>query len=98
MYNKEVKRSTIHLSEAEAAAANLTALLARVRSGTEIVFEHEKKPIAVLRAVEPAPRSILECIALLSGDSTATVDSEFPSNVRAAAESQRDPLNPPAWD
>jgi antitoxin (DNA-binding transcriptional repressor) of toxin-antitoxin stability system len=93
-----VKKSVIHLSEAEAAATNVTALLARVRAGTEIVIGNEKQPIAVFRAVEPLRRTIAECIALLPEDSSATIDPDFSKDVRAAIESQREPLNPPAWD
>jgi antitoxin (DNA-binding transcriptional repressor) of toxin-antitoxin stability system len=98
MYNGDVKRAVIRLSEAEAAATNVTALLARVCAGAEIIIENEKRPIAVLRAAEPIGRTILECIALLPKDSTATIDSEFATDVKAAVDCQLDPLNPPAWD
>jgi len=98
VYNTRVKRPVIYLSEAEAAASNITALLARVRAGTEIVIENEKRPIAIFRAVEPVRRTIFECIALLPEDSTATIDPDFSRDVRAAVESQPEPLNPPAWD
>src|SRR5205823_10323780 len=38
-------------------------LLARVRSGAEIVIEHDAEPVAILHA--PARRTISECLALL---------------------------------
>jgi antitoxin (DNA-binding transcriptional repressor) of toxin-antitoxin stability system len=98
VYNKRVKKPVIHLSEAEAAGTNFTTLLARVCAGTEIIIENEKRPVAIFRAVEPAQRTIFECIALLPEDSNATIDSDFSKDVRAAVESQREPLNPPAWD
>ena len=98
VYNKEVKKPVIHLSEAEAAGTSFTTLLARVCAGTEIIIENEKRPVAIFRAVEPSHRTIFECIALLPEDSTATIDSDFSKDVRAAVESQREPLNPPAWD
>jgi antitoxin (DNA-binding transcriptional repressor) of toxin-antitoxin stability system len=98
VYNSSVKRPVIHLSEAEAAATNITTLLARVCAGTEIIIENEKRPIAIFRAVEPVRRTIFECIALLPEDSTATIDSDFSKDVSAAIESQRDPLYPSAWD
>jgi antitoxin (DNA-binding transcriptional repressor) of toxin-antitoxin stability system len=98
VYNKSVNNPVIHLSEAEAAATNVTSLLARVRAGTEIIIEDEKRPIAVFRAAEPVRRTITECIALLPEDSTATIDFEFSKDVNAAIESQLEPLNPPSWD
>jgi antitoxin (DNA-binding transcriptional repressor) of toxin-antitoxin stability system len=98
MYNGGMKKPVIYLSETEAAATNVTSLLARVRAGTEIVIENEKRPIAVFRPIEPARRTISECIALLPEDSTATIDPDFSKDVEAAVESQREPLNPPAWD
>jgi antitoxin (DNA-binding transcriptional repressor) of toxin-antitoxin stability system len=98
VYNTRVKKPVIHLSEAEAAGTNFTTLLARVRAGTEIIIENEKRPVAIIRAVEPARRTINECIALLPEESTATIDPDFSKDVRAAVESQREPLNPPAWD
>jgi len=98
VYNRQVKKPVIYISEAEAAATNIAALLERVRAGTEIIIEIEKQPIAVFRAIEPPRRTIAECIALMPEDSTATIDPDFPKDVRAAIESQREPLNPPAWD
>ena len=98
VYNIRMKKPVIYLSEAEAAGTNFTMLLARVRAGTEIIIENEKRPIAIIRAVEPARRTIFECIALLPEDSTATIDSDFSRDVSAAVESQSELLNPPAWD
>ena len=98
MYNTQVKKAIIRLTEAEAAATNVTTLLARVRAGTEIVIENEKMPIAVFRAVDPTRRTITECIELLPENSTATIDPNFPEDVRAAVDSQREPLSPPEWD
>jgi antitoxin (DNA-binding transcriptional repressor) of toxin-antitoxin stability system len=98
VYNIKIKKPVIYISEAEAAGTNFTLLLARVRAGTEIIIENEKRPIAIIRAVEPVRRTIFECIALLPEDSTATIDSNFSKDVSAAVESQREPLNPPAWD
>jgi antitoxin (DNA-binding transcriptional repressor) of toxin-antitoxin stability system len=98
VYTRGMKKPVIHLSEAEAAATNFTTLLARVYAGTEIIIENGKRPVAIFRAVEPARRTIFECIELLPEDSTATIDSDFSKDVRAAVESQSEPLNPPAWD
>lgn len=87
----------IHISEAEA-ASDFHGLLARVRAGAEVVIESGKLPVAVIHAPVPPRRSISECIALLPEDSTATIDADFAKDVEAAAESHREPLEPPTWD
>jgi prevent-host-death family protein len=91
-------KQVIRISEADAAATNLSTLLARVRAGAEIVIESDARPVAVLHSVDPVRRTISECIALLPEDSTATIDRDFAKDVAAAVESHREPLNPPAWD
>ena len=91
-------KHVIHISEAEAAATNVATLLAQVRAGAEIVIENDAQPIAVLCAVGSVRRTISECIALLPGESTATIDPEFAKDVGAAVENHREPLDPPAWD
>lgn len=90
-------KHVIHLS-AEEASANLPALLARVRAGTEVAIESGAGPVAVLHSPEPVRRSISECIALLPEDSSGTIDPDFANDVQAAVESHREPLSPPAWD
>ena len=87
----------IHISKAEA-ASNWADLLARVRAGAEIVIESGKLPVAVIRTPAPPRRTISECIALLTEDSTAVMDADFAKDVEAAIESHREPLEPPAWD
>jgi antitoxin (DNA-binding transcriptional repressor) of toxin-antitoxin stability system len=98
VYNCEMAKRVIHISETEAAATNVATLLARVRAGAEIVIENDAVPVAVLHAADPMRRTISECIALLPEDSTATIDPDFAKDVGAAVESHREPLNPPAWD
>lgn len=97
MYNQGMVKRVIHISDAEA-ASDFAALLDRVRTGAEIVIEHDARPVAVLHAAEPVRRTISECIALLPEDSTATIDPDFAKDVEAAVESHREPLSPPAWD
>jgi len=87
----------IHVSEAEAKRA-FADLLARVRAGVEVVIESDKLPIAVIHAPRPPRRSISECIAMLPENSSAIMDAEFAKDVKAAIESHREPLEPPAWD
>ena len=90
-------KKVIHISDAEA-ASDFASLLDRVRKGQEIVIEHEARPVAAPRAAEPVRCTVSECIALLRGDSMATIDSDFAKDVEAAVKSHREPLNSPAWD
>jgi antitoxin (DNA-binding transcriptional repressor) of toxin-antitoxin stability system len=87
----------IHVSEAEA-ASDFAGLLARVRAGAEVVIENGNEPVAVIHAPAPPRRSISECIALCPAESNATIDADFPKDVKAAVEGHREPLDPPAWD
>lgn len=97
MYNQLMAKEVIHISEAEA-ASDFASLMDRVRAGAEVVIENDARPVAVLHPAEPVRRTISECIALLPEDSTATIDPDFATDVEAAIESHREPLNPPAWD
>lgn len=96
-YNRPMADHVIHISEAEA-ARNFASLLARVRAGAEIVIEHDKLPVAVLRAPAPSRRTISECMALLSEDSTATIDDAFAKDVEAVVASHLEPAEPPKWE
>ena len=98
VYNLNMGKRVIHISEDEAAMTNVATLLAHVRAGAEVIIEIGKRPVAVLHRAEPVPRTISECIALLPEDSTATVDADFARDVAAAVEGHREPLNPPTWD
>lgn len=90
--------ATIHISESEA-LRDLPSLLAHVRAGGEVVIENAAAPAVVLRVAFPTVRrTIEECVSMLSSDSTATADEDFASDVAAAVEAHREPLNPPAWD
>jgi antitoxin (DNA-binding transcriptional repressor) of toxin-antitoxin stability system len=91
-------KEVIHISEAEAIATGLAALLTRVRAGVEIVIERGHLPVAIIHPPLPPRRTISECIALLPGDSTAVMDDDFAKDIEAAIESYSKPLGPPAWD
>jgi prevent-host-death family protein len=92
-------KDVIHISEAEA-ASDFASLMARVRSGAEVVIEDNARPIAVLRSAEPHPGRLLsESIALAEAHgSTATLDGDFGRDLEDIVDSHREPLNPPAWD
>ncbi len=90
----------VHISEEEA-ARDFAGLIARVRAGTEVVIESEsgKLPVAVVRPAEPYVRLLSESLRLAKEHaSTATLDGGFASDLEAAINRHREPLNPPAWD
>jgi len=98
VYNQVMAKDVIHISEAEA-ASDFASLMARVRSGVEVVIENNERPVAVVRLAEPYVRLLSESLRLArEHGSTATLDGEFAKDVEAAIESHREPLNPPAWD
>jgi antitoxin (DNA-binding transcriptional repressor) of toxin-antitoxin stability system len=72
--------------------------MSSVRAGAEVVIEENSQPVAVLSPPATSRRTIEECIALLPETSTGIMDEEFASNVQAAIDSHREPLDPPAWD
>jgi hypothetical protein len=88
----------LHMSEAEV-AKNFAAVLEKVVwQGVDVVVEHDREPVAVLRAALPPRRKISEVLALMPKNSTASMDADFARDVRAAIESHREPLEPPSWD
>ena len=96
--------ATIHISEAEA-ARDFAGLMARVRSGAEVVIEDGPLTVAVLRpaADEFRPRLISESIALAKKHAEELgyeprMDPDFAADVEEAVAAHREPLNPPAWD
>lgn len=100
MYNNDVAKSVIHVSEAEAANTNVATLLAHVRAGAEVVIENGERPVAILRSAEAQPGRLLsESIALAEAHgSTATLDGDFARDLEDIINSHREPLDPPAWD
>jgi antitoxin (DNA-binding transcriptional repressor) of toxin-antitoxin stability system len=89
----------IRISE-EDAANNFGRLLAQVRSGAEVVIEGKGRelPVTVVLGSPCTRRTISECIALLSQDSTAVMDAEFARDVESAVASHREPLEAPEWE
>ena len=80
-------------------ASDFASLMARVRSGAEVVIEDNARPVAVMRPAEPNVGLLSESLRLArEHGSTATLDEDFGKDVEAAIASHREPLNPPAWD
>ena len=89
--------ATIHIPESEA-ADKFPALMASVRAGAEVVIESNSLAVAVLSAPSTPRRTIEECIALLPEHSSGIMDDEFATDIAAAIEAHREPLDPPAWN
>jgi len=84
-------------------ARDLHGVLERVLQGTEVIVEHENRPLARITAVAVAGRPIDECIALAKLYEerlgyAPVPDAEFAQDVQAGIDAHREPLNPPAWD
>jgi antitoxin (DNA-binding transcriptional repressor) of toxin-antitoxin stability system len=91
----------IRVSDTEA-VGDFRSLLDKVRSGAEVVIEHDERPVAVVRAAESAPRTISECIALAEAHakelgSEPTLDPDFAADVADVIDN-RQPWKPLAWD
>ena len=99
VYNQGVTKRVIHISEAEA-AGDFASLMARVRSGTEVVIEDNERPVAIVRPVaEPSLRLLSESLRLArEHGSTVTLDGDFGRDLEEIINSHREPLSPPAWD
>jgi antitoxin (DNA-binding transcriptional repressor) of toxin-antitoxin stability system len=89
--------ATVHISESDA-AGDFAGLIAKVRAGAEVVIENAKIPVAIMRAPAPERRTLAECIAMLPEDSTATIDEDFASDIEAAIQAHREPIDTSAWD
>ena len=93
----------IHISEEEA-ASDFASVLARVRSGAEVVIESEsgKLPVAVIHLPVPPRRTISECIALArkheeETGGSPTLEPDFAADVDEIIRNRK-PWNPPAWE
>jgi antitoxin (DNA-binding transcriptional repressor) of toxin-antitoxin stability system len=90
--------ATIHISEAEA-IRDFAGLMARVRSGVEVVIENEARAVAILRPAGPAPGRLLsEALATANArGSSVVLDGSFGSDLEAVIASHPEPLENP-WD
>ena len=93
---------TIRVSEAEA-ARDFAKLMESVRRGAEVVIEHGREPVALLRAPEVRGRPVSACLERLRDweakmGHAAVPDPGFAADVAAAVAAHREPLEPPAWE
>jgi antitoxin (DNA-binding transcriptional repressor) of toxin-antitoxin stability system len=96
-------KHVVHISEAEA-TSNFADVLARVRTGIEVVIESGKLPVAVVRSAgdEFQPRLLSESIALAKKHEEETgaapvLDPDFAADMEEIIKN-RDAWNPPAWE
>ena len=96
-------KHVIHISDAEA-AKDFTSLLAQVYAGTEIIIEHDARPVAVVRAIVEAPvgRLLSESIALAEAHAKElgqepTMDPDFAADLKEIINSRK-PRSLSTWD
>jgi tRNA(fMet)-specific endonuclease VapC len=93
-----VVMSTVRITEAEL-AADVHAVLEKVRNGAEVIVEENHRPVAVIKASRPAGRLISEVLAELEARaSTAVMDDEFARDIEEGIKARREPWNPPSWE
>ncbi len=88
----------MRMTEAEV-VKNITAVLEKVRQGSEIVIEQDQRPIAVSKPTKTAGRLISEVVAdLKARGSAAVIDESFATEIEAGIEGHRQPWAPPSWE
>ena len=94
---------TLRLTEAEL-ARDIHSVLARVREeGLEVIVEQDHRPVAVIKTPQGPGRKLSNCIAIAKAYEESlgyapVPDADFAADVQAAIDTNREPLNPPAWD
>jgi antitoxin (DNA-binding transcriptional repressor) of toxin-antitoxin stability system len=94
MYNRDMAKLVIHMSDAEA-ASDFASLLERVSAGAEVIIERDSRPVAVVRAAEaPRGRLLSESIALAEAHAKElgtepTLDAEFAADLREIINSRK---------
>ena len=89
---------TLHITEAEL-ARDLSAVLAKVEEGLEVIVERNHRPVATIRPPKRSGRPISACIssARASG-SKVILDGGFGEDVEEGIREHSQPWNPPSWD
>lgn len=88
----------LHASEADV-VKDTVAVLEKVRQGSEVVVEHNHRPIAVIKPSMPAGRPISKVIAELKvRGSNAVIDDDFARDIEAGIAAHRQPWTPHSWE
>lgn len=94
--------ATFHISEAEA-GPNFADLMARVRSGSEVVIENGSAPVAVIRPANPPKGCLLsESIAIAEARTKErgyeiVMDPDFAADMEEIIKNRK-PRDTSAWD
>ena len=91
----------LHVSEADA-VREMAKILQRVETGVEVVIERDARPVAIVRAAAPAPRTISECIELArvheeETGQAPTLDPDFAADMEEIVQNRK-PRTPALWD
>ena len=90
--------STVYMNEHDV-ARDFAAVLEKIRTGVEVVVEHDRQPVAVIRSARPQGRLLSECIALAEArGATAIPDAGFMKDVEEGIAERSQPWNPPSWE
>jgi antitoxin (DNA-binding transcriptional repressor) of toxin-antitoxin stability system len=88
----------LHITEAEL-ARDLSAVLAKVEEGMEVVVERDRRPVATIRPPRRSGRPISACIASARASaSSVMLDGSFGRDVEQGIRERSQPWNPPSWD
>jgi antitoxin (DNA-binding transcriptional repressor) of toxin-antitoxin stability system len=89
---------TLHVTEAEL-ARDLSAVLAKVEEGLEVIVERNHRPVATIRPPKRSGRPISACIASArASGSKVVLDGGFGNDVEEGIRERSQPWNPPSWD
>jgi antitoxin (DNA-binding transcriptional repressor) of toxin-antitoxin stability system len=89
-----VDMGTLRITEAEL-ARDIHAVLAKVRTGVEVIVERDHRTVAVIRTPAPQGSLLSESIALAEARGTTAIPDEGYVEEGIAERSQ--PGNPPTW-
>jgi antitoxin (DNA-binding transcriptional repressor) of toxin-antitoxin stability system len=94
--------ASVNMSEDEV-VREIATVLAKVRDGLEVVVEHDRRTVAVIRPPQRAGRKLSECIALAEAYEaklgySPVLDAEFAKDVEAVINTNRQPFEAPSWE
>lgn len=90
--------NTVRITETEL-ARDVHGVLEKVQQGVEVIVEQNDRPVAVIKASQPAGRKISEVIAALEASgANAVLDEDFARDVKESIQAYREPWNPPSMD
>ncbi len=87
----------VYMTEAQV-TQDFAAVLEKLRQGTEVVVEQDRRPVAVISPVKGPGRPIDECIALAKAHGSGGVlDADFARDLNEII-AERKPLEASVWD